>query len=74
MAVQKEAIERDYGEWRLIESRILVRERDVFDQWVSRWRVIRTSNAYVFRDPKPGLSCGFPCKSENPTGNPEPRT
>ena len=30
--------------------------------------MIRTSNAYVFRDPQPGLSCGFPCKSENLTG------
>jgi hypothetical protein len=46
-------------------TRILVRERDLFGQWASRWQVIRTSNAYVFRDPIP---CGFPCKSENPMG------
>jgi hypothetical protein len=45
-----------------------VRERDLFGQWASRWRVIRTSNAYVFTDPKPQLSDGFPCKSENPAG------
>jgi hypothetical protein len=45
-----------------------VRERDLLGQWVVRWQVIRTSNAYVFRDPKPGLPCGFSCKSENPTG------
>jgi hypothetical protein len=45
---------------------ILVRERDLFGQWGSRWQVIRTSNAYVFSDPQ--LSVGFSCKSENPTG------
>jgi hypothetical protein len=50
--------------WQNRITRILVRERDLFGQWVSRWQVIRTSNAYVFRDPKPGL----PCKTENPTG------
>jgi hypothetical protein len=54
--------------WQNRITRILVRERDLFGQWASRWRVIRTSNAYVFRDPKPGLSCSFPCKSENLTG------
>jgi hypothetical protein len=32
--------------------RIQVRERDLFSRWASRWRVIRTSNAYVFRDPQ----------------------
>jgi Helix-turn-helix domain len=60
--------------WQNRITRILVRERDLFGQWASRWQVIRTSNAYVFSDPKPGLSCGFPCKSENPTGtsNQEP--
>lgn len=68
MAAQKEAIEKDYGEWRLIESRILVRKRDLFGQWASRWRVIRTSNAYVFSDPKPQLAGVSACKSENPTG------
>jgi len=36
--------------------------------WCASWRVIRTSNAYVFRDPKPGLRGGFLCKSENPIG------
>ena len=33
--------------------RIHVRERDLFGHWASRWRVIRTSNAYVFRYPQP---------------------
>ena len=49
-------------------TRIQVRERDLFGRWASRWRVIRTSNAYVFRDPKPGLPRGFSCKSENRPG------
>jgi hypothetical protein len=29
-----------------------VRERDLFGRWAARWRVIRTSNAYVLRDPQ----------------------
>jgi hypothetical protein len=52
--------------WQNRISRILVRERDLFGQWASRWRVIRTSNAYVFRDPLQGPE-GLPAsKSENP--------
>jgi Helix-turn-helix domain len=54
--------------WQNRITRILVRERDLFGQWAPRWQVIRTSNAYVFTDPKPQLSGGFPCKSENPAG------
>lgn len=49
-------------------TRIQVRERDLFGKWASRWRVIRTSNAYVFLDPQQRLQ-GLPAsKSENPTG------
>jgi Helix-turn-helix domain len=54
--------------WQNRITRIHVRERDLFGHWASRWRVIRTSNAYVFRDP---LACpaGVPAsKSENPSG------
>ena len=54
--------------WQHRITRILVRERDLFGQWASRWRVIRTSNAYVFSDPKPQLPASFTCKSENPPG------
>ena len=54
--------------WQNRIAYILVRERDLFGRWTSRRQVIRTSNAYVFRDPKPGFPGGFPCKSENPTG------
>jgi hypothetical protein len=37
--------------WQHRIARNQVRERDLFGKWASRWRVIRTSNAYVFRDP-----------------------
>ena len=45
--------------WQNRITRIHVRERDLFGHWASRWRVIRTSNAYVFRDPQPALPRGF---------------
>jgi hypothetical protein len=49
-------------------ARIQVRERDLFGKWASRWRVIRRSNAYVFRDPQQ-RPVGVPAsKSENPAG------
>ena len=49
-------------------ARIQVRERDLFGRWASRWRVIRTSNAYVFRDPEPRVA-GVPAsKSGNRLG------
>ena len=54
--------------WQNRITRILVRERDLFGQWASRWRVIRTSNAYAFADPKPQPAAAFSCKSENPPG------
>jgi helix-turn-helix protein len=56
--------------WQNRITRILVRERDLFGQWAARWQVIRTSNAYVFRDPKSSETDGFSHKSENPSGTP----
>jgi hypothetical protein len=54
--------------WQNRITRIHIRERDLFGHWASRWRVIRTSNAYVFRDPQPRPE-GVPAsKSENPPG------
>ena len=51
-------------------TRIRTRERDLFGQWAYRWRIIRTSNAYAFRDPLPchegRPSLRVPSKSENP--------
>jgi hypothetical protein len=46
--------------WQNRIVRIRERCRDLFGHEGWRWRVIRTSNAYVFRDPA--------SKSENPTG------
>ena len=49
-----------------------VRELDLFGKWASRWRIVRTSNAYVFRDPLPCAEGrpdhGYSSKSENPPG------
>ena len=55
------------------QNRIVrIRERcaDLFGRQGWRWRVIRTSNAYVFDDPLQHAG-GLPAsKSENPTGTP----
>ena len=50
--------------WQNRITRIRERCRDLFGQDGWRWRVIRISNAYVFRGPK----ASNPSKSENPTG------
>jgi hypothetical protein len=52
--------------------RIRMQDLDLFGQKVWRWRIIRTSNAYLFRDPLP-CHAGRPnpsgfSKSENPPG------
>lgn len=49
-------------------TKIRVKERDLFGQLVTRWQVIRTSNAYVFRDPLPCAPHRGAYKSENPGG------
>ena len=49
-------------------TRIQVQEPDLFGKLALRWRTIRTSNAYVFRDPLPCAENGQSSKSENPTG------
>ena len=51
---------------RIIRAR--VRERDLFGAWASRWRVLRTSNAYAFRDPNPAMASRPASKSESPPG------
>jgi Helix-turn-helix domain len=51
---------------RIVRER--VREPDLFGQWTWRWRVIRTSNAYTFHDPKPGAVAPVSSKAENPSG------
>ena len=42
--------------WQNRITRAVVRQRDLFGRWSHRWTVIRTSNAYVFRDPQPQLA------------------
>jgi hypothetical protein len=49
-------------------THIRVRELDLFGKWQTRRQVIRTSNAYVFRDPLPAAEGRFSSKSENPPG------
>jgi hypothetical protein len=53
--------------WQNRIVRALVRQRDLFGRWASRWRVIRTSNAYVFRDPQPRLA-GVPASKSGNRG------
>ena len=51
---------------RLVKVRVA--ERDLFGRTTRAWRVLRSSNAYVFRDPKAAASGGNASKSEFPTG------
>jgi hypothetical protein len=41
---------------------------DLFGRAQNRWRVIRTSNAYTFVDPKPSVRTDISSKSDLPTG------
>jgi hypothetical protein len=54
--------------WQNRITRAVVRQRDLFGRWPNRWTVIRTSNAYVFSDPKLAENRQFRATSENPTG------
>jgi hypothetical protein len=56
--------------WQNRIVRIRERCRDLFGREGWRWRIIRTSNAYAFRDPQTADSGGFASKSENPAGTP----
>jgi Helix-turn-helix domain len=49
-------------------ARIRERCEDLFGNLGTRWRIIRTSNAYHFHDPKGAGSQAFPSKSEFPSG------
>jgi hypothetical protein len=55
---------------RIVRER--VHERDLFGSQAYRWRIVRTSNAYLFRDPLPCAEgrppSRFSSKSENPPG------
>jgi hypothetical protein len=54
--------------WQHRITRVRERCTDLFGRISWRWRMIRTSNAYVFRDPQPQLIGISASKSENPTG------
>ena len=54
--------------WQHRLTRIREACTDLFGRHGWRWRVIRTSNAYVFRDPKTAITGRSSSKSENPTG------
>jgi hypothetical protein len=54
--------------WQNRITRIRERCTDLFGREGWRWRVIRTSNAYAFRDPQAVNSRPVPSKSENRTG------
>jgi len=45
-------------------TRVLEEGRDLFGRMVRRWRTMRTSNAYAFRDPKAGQPHPQASKSE----------
>ncbi|MGE0372937.1 MAG: helix-turn-helix domain-containing protein [Gammaproteobacteria bacterium] len=50
----------------------IIRQRvpcpDLLGGWTTSWRIIRTSNAYLFRDPLPCAAGRPDTKSENPPG------
>ena len=54
--------------WQHRITRIREACTDLFGRNAWRWRVIRTSNAYVFRDPQAVNSRDVPSKSENRAG------
>jgi hypothetical protein len=57
--------------WQHRIARIREACTDLFGRTTWRWRVIRTSNAYAFRDPQAVNSRPVPSKSENRTGTPD---
>jgi hypothetical protein len=54
--------------WQHRITRVRERCTDLFGREGWRWRVIRTSNAYAFRDPQAVNSRGVPSKSDYRTG------
>jgi hypothetical protein len=51
-------------------KRVWDKELDLFGRLVPRIRVLRTSNAYSFRDPNPGVDRALASKSELQSGTP----
>jgi hypothetical protein len=57
--------------WQNRITRIRERCRDLWGREGWRWRVIRTSNAYAFRDPQAAVQAGVPSKSDYRTETPD---
>jgi hypothetical protein len=57
--------------WQNRITRAVVRQRDLWGRWSSRWTVIRTSNAYAFRDPQAAVSGVPAAQSEIRGGTPD---
>jgi hypothetical protein len=57
--------------WQNRITRVRERCADLFGREAWRWRVIRTSNAYVFRDPKASNDTRLSSKSDYRTGTPD---
>ena len=53
---------------RILRVRVRVPAQDLFGKWGTCWRIVRTSNAYLFRDPLPCAEGRPTAKSENPSG------
>ena len=56
--------------WQHRITRVSEHYTDLFGRTTWRWRVIRTSNAYAFRDPQEAEKAGIPSRSENRSGTP----
>jgi len=54
--------------WQHRITRVRERCTDLFGRESWSWRVVRTSNAYIFRDPQPQISGVPTAESENPAG------
>jgi hypothetical protein len=57
--------------WQNRITRVRERCRDLWGREGWRWRVIRTSNAYVFTDPQAPISASIPSKSDQRTRTPD---
>jgi hypothetical protein len=51
-------------------TRVRDHDRDLFGHWVTRWRIVRTSNAYLFHDPKPDRHRAESSNTEIQSGTP----
>jgi hypothetical protein len=58
----------DVLSWQHRITRVREACTDLFGRHGWRWRVVRTSNAYMFRDPQAALAGAPPSKSENQPG------